>query len=432
MPSMPNITWIGWSPFIGSLLASLLVVYYWIWSRSRFVRLINAVPGPDCLPILGNVLALNVPNDEIMDIVSGHWLKKYGSIYRIWFTLRPVILLTAPELLEPILGTYKFIMKPGEYDIFTPFFGKGLPVANERWKKNRRLLNPAFHFQILNTFMGAINDKSKECVKEFEDALETNKGGEIDVFPIMSRCTLDIICATFMGRKTLKNEEKSLFLDNLAEFERIFQQRINKPWLRMNWFFKLTSPGRENARCVKGLHEFSNTIINDRRELLKRDEELLADKSTRDIEKVNNNNSIEAEDVEMQGNDDEPKKKLPFLDMLIKDLGKDHFSDSDIKDEVNAFLGASQTTALAFTWFLYMIAKNRDHQQLLQEEVDAIFGDSDRPCTAQDMTELKYLECCIKETLRIYPSLPIVLRCLTEDCNIGNVATSYQKESRLQ
>jgi cytochrome P450 len=45
--------------------------------------------------------------------------------------------------------------------------------------------------------MGAINDKSKECVKEFEDALETNKGGEIDVFPIMSRCTLDIICGNY-------------------------------------------------------------------------------------------------------------------------------------------------------------------------------------------------------------------------------------------
>jgi hypothetical protein len=53
----------------------------------------------------------------------------------------------------------------------------------------------------------------------------------------------------------------------------------------------------------------SKKIINDRRELLKRDEEL-ADKSTRDIEKVNNNNSIEAEDGEMQGHDDEPSKHL--------------------------------------------------------------------------------------------------------------------------
>ena len=37
---------------------------------------------------------------EIMEIVSGDWVKKYGSIYRVWFGLRPVILLTAPELLE--------------------------------------------------------------------------------------------------------------------------------------------------------------------------------------------------------------------------------------------------------------------------------------------------------------------------------------------
>jgi hypothetical protein len=37
----------------------------------------------------------------------------------------------------------------------------------------------------------------KDESEEFEDALETNKGGEIDVFPIMSRCTLDIICGNY-------------------------------------------------------------------------------------------------------------------------------------------------------------------------------------------------------------------------------------------
>lgn len=55
----------------------------------------------------------------------------------------------------------------------------------------------------------------------------------------------------------------------------------------------------------------SKKIINDRRELLKRDEEL-ADKSTRDIGKVNNNNSKEAEDVKVQGHDDEPSKHLIY------------------------------------------------------------------------------------------------------------------------
>ena len=60
----------------------------------------------------------------------------------------------------------------------------------------------------------------------------------------------------------------------------------------------------------------------------------------------------------------------------------------------------------------------------MKEELDQIFGDSDRPCTIQDVAKLKYLECCIKETLRLYPSVPAVMRYITEDIHVGNV--TYQ------
>jgi hypothetical protein len=39
-------------------LAGLLGGYYWVWSRTRFVRLIDALPGPKTLPLLGNILEL--------------------------------------------------------------------------------------------------------------------------------------------------------------------------------------------------------------------------------------------------------------------------------------------------------------------------------------------------------------------------------------
>ena len=54
------------------------------------------------------------------------------------------------------------------------------------------------------------------------------------------------------------------------------------------------------------------------------------------------------------------------------------------------------------------------------DELNLVFGGSNRPCTLQDLPELKYLECCIKETLRMYPSIPFMLRRLPEDVEIGS------------
>ena len=55
------------------------------------------------------------------------------------------------------------------------------------------MLNPAFSFQILNGFIGTFNELSLDCVAKLEEMLETEQHKEIDVFPIMSKLTLDIL-----------------------------------------------------------------------------------------------------------------------------------------------------------------------------------------------------------------------------------------------
>ena len=54
-------------------------------------------------------------------------------------------------------------------------------------------------------------------------------------------------------------------------------------------------------------------------------------------------------------------------------------------------------------------------------------GDSNRPITMSDLSELKYLECCIKEALRLYPSVPILARDLTADTKICNFTLTLIK-----
>lgn len=49
-----------------------------------------------------------------------------------------------------------------------------------------------------------------------------------------------------------------------------------------------------------------------------------------------------------------------------------------------------------------------------------MFGNSNRPCPAEDTAKLKYLEWCIKEALRLYPSVLNIKRYNSEDFVLSN------------
>jgi hypothetical protein len=53
-------------------------------------------------------------------------------------------------------------------------------------------------------------------------------------------------------------------------------------------------------------------------------------------------------------------------------------------------------------------------QEKVNEELARVFGNSYRPVIMTKLSELKYLECCIKEAPSLYPSVPILSRQLLE------------------
>lgn len=54
------------------------------------------------------------------------------------------------------------------------------------------------------------------------------------------------------------------------------------------------------------------------------------------------------------------------------------------------------------------------------DELDLIFGDSQRSPDASDVRRMIYLEQCIRETMRLYPVVPGIMRTLGEDVRAGN------------
>ncbi|GFR25424.1 cytochrome P450 4c3 [Trichonephila clavata] len=124
----------------------------------------------------------------------------------------------------------------------------------------------------------------------------------------------------------------------------------------------------------------------------------------------------------LSGNKDDVKgKRKAFMDLLLElQFETQELSEKDIRDEVNTFIGAGyETVSVTITWALYLIGLHPDIQEKIHDELDRIFGsDVDRDITESDLNDLKYLDCVLKESQRLYSAVPMVTRTLQEDCNI--------------
>nr|XP_043608711.1 demethylepipodophyllotoxin synthase-like [Erigeron canadensis] len=82
-------------------------------------------------------------------------------------------------------------------------------------------------------------------------------------------------------------------------------------------------------------------------------------------------------------------------------------------------LGAIDETAIVLTWALSLLANNPVVFKKAQEELDTHVG-KNRNVEESDLKNLVYLQAIIKETMRLYPSVPLLLpHESTEDCIVS-------------
>jgi cytochrome P450 family 4 len=153
---------------------------------------------------------------------------------------------------------------------------------------------------------------------------------------------------------------------------------------------------------LKILHDFTDNVIKARRQEL-----------------VNSTNA------EMSSQDDDDigsKRKLALLDVLLQStINGNPLTDLEIREEVDTFVfEGHDTTTSGIAFCLFNLAKNPKIQQKCFDEICDVIGDDlEKSVTLKDLTELKYLELVIKESLRLYPSVPFFGRKLREDLELG-------------
>lgn len=123
---------------------------------------------------------------------------------------------------------------------------------------------------------------------------------------------------------------------------------------------------------------------------------------------------------------DEPKKDdgspQIFIDQLFRLYSKGMIDDKSIKDQVNLMIFAgNDTSGLTISHTILMLAMHPRVQQRVFDEIDRVYANTplDAPTTYEHITQLTYLEQVIRETLRLYPVAPYLLRFCKEDTKIS-------------
>ncbi len=89
-----------------------------------------------------------------------------------------------------------------------------------------------------------------------------------------------------------------------------------------------------------------------------------------------------------------------------------------IDDFVTFFIAGQETTANALGFCFYELGKNQDIFLKAREEVDRVIGEKNE-ITYQDSIDLKYCSAIFKETLRLYPPVPILGRETQDEMHIN-------------
>ncbi|XP_028401933.1 cytochrome P450 4V2-like [Dendronephthya gigantea] len=383
------------------ILAGYLV---WIsWKRLTFCQILSPIPGPKSWPIVGNALQFDrTPQGFHEQLVK--WAEEYYSngYFCMWIGPKPYIVVFKAEYAEVILSNQKNITKNYGYKLMEPWLGTGLLTSTgNKWKSRRRLLTPAFHYHILEDYIPVYLTQSSTLISLLK---EKAGKGEFDIAPYLRMFTLDVICEAAMGVKVnAQNDNNSKYASAVLSISELILERWRSPWLSTDAIYNLTSSGARQKAILETLHSYTNKVISDRIELRKLDKSK-NEKTPPGVEPVKR-----------------PRKRNNFLDLLLDECDVGNITIEGVREEVDTFMfEGHDTTASSLQWAVHMIGRHPQIQTQLQNEVDKFYDThGDEVVSVSQLKELQYLECAIKETLRCLPSVPLIGREITDDCEFG-------------
>jgi cytochrome P450 len=331
--------------------------------------------GPRGLPLVGSTFAAFADPYHFFLEVS----QKFGDVIRIQFGPIVYHLLNDADAIKHVLvDNAKNYVKGWTYGVFKPLLGEGLLTSDgELWRRQRRLMQPAFHRDCLDGFATTMVNDASLLLQRWE-ALAPDSVVDIHsefvrlAFRIVGRTLLGLDLET-SGQEVAKEMRRALHLIDARATSIIrFPMFVPTP---TNWRLK---------RVCQALDQVIDRILEEHR----------------------NHSTDQAGDL------------LSMLMAAVDESGQS-MDRQQLRDELMTLvLAGTETTANLLTWTVLLLNQNPSAEVRVQEEIDRVLHG--RSPTGANWTDLTYVQHVLEESMRLYPpAWKYERQALSEDSILG-------------
>eukprot|EP01084_Bolivina_argentea_P138605 243975_1 len=382
------------------------------------------IPGaPHWIPIIGHMALM-------AKYFKRGWLQKEVEIFNnlgtngIFSGIMPtqkMIFVANPKIVDLVFRErFPDAIKAGPFEVLKCLLGDGIFTSNGIvWKKHRAIASHMFTVRSLRDYMFTVfNDTTDELLNKFDQLLENNDN-IIDCYDMFNRLTFEAFTKIAFGVDVGAIDTAPQQAEFGFRFDRALALCTNRLFSGVSWkwkrkyralLFGLAWYENEIDEHIEWIESYVWNIINDRKQYYS--------------EKISNKSDKEKRQLKRGKSENKLRDRFDLLSMFIDD--NKNITDKELRDiTINFIIAGKDTTAQTMSWFMYHILTNklRDIENKIREEIKNVFGTSDYnklKVTYENVNKCNYIECCLKECLRLYPSVPHIVRSALKDIKTHN------------
>ncbi|KAH0468418.1 hypothetical protein IEQ34_003451 [Dendrobium chrysotoxum] len=377
----------------------LLILLSFFLSQSPLKKRSNFPPSPPSIPILGHLHLMLKKNSSMLRNLTAI-SAAHGPVLLLRIGSRPILLVSSYSAAISCFTTNDLVFAtrpvlPSIRSISFNYSGIGSAPYGHHWRTFRRIaIIELFTSSSLRSFAEARRAELRSLLaKLFDDS----KGGNwctVELKPRVFGMTLNVIVRMLTGDKYYGEGE--LGMKKMVEFKEMEEELMAKGggliFTDFFPFLKLIGLQWLQLRSMGKLLAKRNSIL----------QRLI------DEQRVKKNSSS--------------SKNNCLLDVLLsmQEESPESITDDSIKAVTQSLmLGGSVPITETLIWAMSLLLNNPTTMNKAKDEIDNCIS-SQRLVEEEDLPNLPYLHATIKETLRLYPAVPLLnLHEAREDCTVA-------------